>query len=183
MFSVPTGKEKHRLTFPITQKPWLYSISRYCQGVFQRQKQKPVVGPHLSTVFCLPLDDTESVFPWAPCESANIMPGSCMSTFMGSAVFYSFGYCKAFSLSDGAHPMHDIQILHLSTFQGHFCQYWCPWNQNDCRTNLVPKLMDQAFATLDQKKKNNSTSWTFGSWIDAATVHSIRSGIKNETVC
>lgn len=63
--------------------------------------------------------------------------------------------------------------------QGHFCQYWCPCNENDCSTNLVSKLMDQAFVALDLKKKNTSTSWTFGSWIDAAAVHSIRSGIKS----
>ena len=48
------------------------------------------------------------------------MPGSCMSTCMGFAVFYSFGYCKAFSLSDGAHPMHDIEIPHVLCIYQHF---------------------------------------------------------------
>lgn len=177
------GKENHRLTFPTIQNPWLYSIWRHCQGVFQRQKQKPGVGPHFIAVFCLLLDDTESVFsmssswickPHAWKLHVN-MHGFCCILFLW--ILQSFQ--SVWWSPPHAWYTNPTCALHLSTFQGHFCQYWCPCNQNDCSTNLVPQLMDQAFAALDLKRKNRSTSWTFGSWIDAAAVHSIRSGVKS----
>ena len=177
------GKENHRLTFPTIQNPWLYSIWRHCQGVSQRQQQKPGVGPHFIAVFCLLLDDTELVFSMSSswiCKHhawklhVN-MHGFCCILFLW--ILQSFQ--SVWWSPPHAWHRNPTCALHLSTFQGHFCQYWCPCNQNDCSTKLVPQLMDQAFAALDLKRKNRSASWTFGSWIDAAAVHSIRSGVRS----
>lgn len=91
-----------------------------------------------------------------------------MLTRMDSAVFDSFGDWRAFRLSDEARPVRVIQILHVLCIYHHsrgifFGQYLCSCNQNNCKTELVLKLPDQAFADLDLKRKKISISRIFGS--------------------